>query len=80
MTTQKSKRLSDAVIIAIISGVVSIVGLAMTLMVKAKQTEMHQMINSRMDEMLKLTKDKSEAEGNLKGREELKTEQDSLKK
>lgn len=76
----KPKRFSDAVIIAIISGVVSLIGLGMTLLVKARQKEMHQMINSRMDEMLMLTKEKSEAEGNLQGRKELKTEQDSTSK
>jgi len=66
--------MSDAVIIAGISGFVSIVSLLITSLVKKKVDSTHKLINSRMDEMLKLTKEKGEAEGNLKGREEQKAE------
>lgn len=66
--------MTETVIIAIIGGVVSIVSLLLNLLIKQKVNTTHTLINSRMDEMLLLTKEKGEAEGNLKGREEMKTE------
>lgn len=64
----------SAIIIASIGGVVSIVSLLITLLVKQKVNSTHTLINSRMDEMLQLTKEKFEAIGNLKGREESRQE------
>lgn len=77
MVTKKG--ISDAVIISIIGGVVSIVCLFMTLTIRQNQKEIHQQINSRMDELLEINKEASRAKGNLEGREEKKSE-DSLTK
>jgi len=62
--------MTDAVIIALIGGIVSIVSLAMTLLIKKSQSslesnqkDLHKQINSRMDELLRLTKEKGKAEG-----------------
>lgn len=71
--------MSDAVIISIIGGSTTIIVAGFTYL-SNKLSSIHKQINSRMDEMLMLTKEKSEAEGNLQGRKELKTEQDSTSK
>lgn len=70
--------MSDAVIIALIGGIVSVVSLAMTLLIKKSQNtletnqkDLHKQINSRMDELLRLTK----ASGKAEGKAEEKAEQ-----
>jgi len=69
--------MSDAVIISIISGIVAILSLGMTLLVNLRiaritasqkvlaesQDNLHRQINSRMDELLALTRKDSKAEG-----------------
>lgn len=65
--------MSDAVIIAIITCSTTIIVAGFTYL-SAKLTAIHKQINSRMDEMLKLTKDKSKAEGKLEGKQEQKEE------
>lgn len=57
--------MSDAVIIAIVTGVVSTVALIISGIIKVQLSKIHKQINSRMDELLKLTKDSSKAEGVL---------------
>lgn len=61
--------MSDAVIISMIGGVVSIVTVVLTLLIKKSQTalevsqaNLHKQINSRMDELLYLTKQKGAQE------------------
>lgn len=79
MSVKEKTKLSDAVIIAIIGAVVSILSLYMTLTIKSKVNEVHEQINSRMDELLKINKEASEAKGNLEGRAEQVTEDSLLK-
>lgn len=55
--------MSDPIIIAIIGAVVSIASLAMTLIVKYKLEKVHKQINSRMTELLDLTRQASKLEG-----------------
>ena len=69
--------MSEAVIVSIISGIVSLASLLMTLLIKGKQNEitksqtdlehnqgdLHTQINSRMDELLKLTRESGKQEG-----------------
>lgn len=55
--------MSEVVIIAIIGAFVSIASLAMTLIVKYKLEKVHKQINSRMSELLDLTRKASKAEG-----------------
>lgn len=66
--------MSDGIIIAIIGGIVSIVSLGMTLVVKYNLEKVHKQVNSRMDELLSIHKAASKAEGNLEGRAEQKKE------
>ncbi len=66
--------MSDAVIIAIIGGSVSLAGIALSGYINYRIGKIHKQINSRMDELLKLSKEASKAEGNLEGRKELKEE------
>lgn len=63
--------MNDAVIIAIIGGVVSLGGALLTAFVSVKLARLHKQINSRMDELLAQTK----LAGNAEGRKELKEEQ-----
>jgi len=79
VSVKEKTKLSDAVIIAIIGAVVSILSLYMTLTIKSKVNEVHEQINSRMDELLKINKEASEAKGNLEGRAEQVTEDSLLK-
>lgn len=65
---------TEKVTLEIIGAVVILGSLALNLFINKKVNATHKLINSRMDEMLVLTKGKAEAEGNLKGREEQKAE------
>jgi ABC-type branched-subunit amino acid transport system permease subunit len=58
--------MSDAVVIAIIGGIVSTVGLIIGGIIKVRLDNIHKQINSRMDELLRLTRESSEAKGVLK--------------
>lgn len=66
--------MSDSVIIALIGAVVSLGSLAMTLLIKRSQNKLHKQINSRMDELLALTRKEGKAEGNKEGRIEAENE------
>jgi hypothetical protein len=73
-------------IVSIILGIISIITLRMTLRANIKQIEiqksqaaleqsqanLHKQINSRMDELLRLTKEKGNAEGRAEQKEENK--------
>lgn len=61
--------MSDAVIVAIIGGVVSMGSLAMTLLIKKGQDNLHKQINGRMGELLDATKAANRAEGEIVGKE-----------
>lgn len=65
--------MSDAVIIAIIGGATTVIVAGFTYL-SSKLTGIHKQINSRMDEMLKLNRESSKAEGKLEGRKEQKEE------
>lgn len=73
--------MDSSIIVAIIGFVglviVSIVNWRISKNTKKQITEVHVLMNSRMDELLAVSKAKSNAEGNLEGREELKKEQDN---
>lgn len=71
---KQKKRFSDTVIVAMITGIVSLISLYMTLKINGQQKnikenlhEVHQQINSRMDELLKTTKEASRAKGFMEG-------------
>jgi hypothetical protein len=68
--------MSDAVIIAIIGGSTTVIVAGFTYL-SNKLTGIHKQINSRMDEMLRMNKEASKAEGNLEGRKEQKEENKS---
>lgn len=72
--------MSDALLLGIIGGGVTLVVTFSTLFVNYKIQKIHKQINSRMDELLALNKASSRAQGNLEGREEERKEQDSKKK
>lgn len=55
--------MSDTIILAIIGAVVSVASLGMTLLVKYQLEKVHKQINSRMTELLDLTRKASKAEG-----------------
>lgn len=61
--------MSDAVLIAIVTGSVTIIVTIATLFVNYKIERIHRQINSRMDELLKINKSASRAEGVLEGKE-----------
>lgn len=70
----KGKIFSDTVIVAMITGLVSLISLYMTLKINGQQKvikenlhDVHQQINSRMDELLKTTKEASRAKGFMEG-------------
>jgi len=69
--------MTEGVMISMISagttlavGILSLLGIIIS-----KQNAAHKQINSRMDELLHLTKVRAEQVGNLEGRAELKEEQ-----
>lgn len=64
-----------AVWVASIGGTVSLITLTITLIVKGRQERLHKQINSRMDELLELTRQKANAKGNEEGRADLIKEQ-----
>ena len=69
--------LSDAVLIAIIGGIVSIISLLITVLVKNKLEVVSKQIDGHMTKMLDLTEKGSRAEGKLEGKEEAKIEQEN---
>jgi hypothetical protein len=54
--------------------IISILGLLKSNRTSKKIGEVHLQINSRMDELLKLNRESSKAEGNLEGRAQMKEE------
>jgi hypothetical protein len=69
--------MSDAVVIAIIGGVVSLSGVVIGGYINYRIGKIHKQINSRMDQLLAMNKTSSKAEGNLEGRADLKNEQEN---
>jgi len=67
--------MSDAIIIALIGGVVSLVGIGLGGYINYRLSKIHRQINSRMDELLKMNKASSRAEGKLEGKAEEKEKQ-----
>jgi uncharacterized membrane protein YgaE (UPF0421/DUF939 family) len=68
--------MSDAVVIAIIGGGVSLLGVVIGGYINYRIGQIHKQINSRMDQLLAMNKAASKAEGNLEGRADLKNEQE----
>lgn len=62
--------ISDTVLLALISSITGI----LTIWLNHRLGRIHKQINSRMDELLKISKAEAMAEGNLKGRAEEKAE------
>jgi len=63
--------MSDAVVISLITGIVTLIGIGLTGYVNIKLGRIHKQLNSRMDELLIAAK----LAGNAQGRKELKEEQ-----
>lgn len=63
--------MSDAVIISIITGLVTLVGIGLTGYVNIRLGRIHKQLNSRMDELIAAAK----LAGNMEGRQQLKDEQ-----
>lgn len=63
--------MSDAVIISIITGLVTLVGIGLTGYVNIRLGRIHKQLNSRMDELIAAAK----LTGNMEGRQQLKDEQ-----
>lgn len=63
--------MSDAVIISLVTGCVTLAGLGLTGYVNIRLGKIHKQLNSRMDELLAAAK----LAGNVEGRKELKEEQ-----
>lgn len=63
--------MSDAVIISIVTGFVTVIGAGLTAYVSIRLGKIHKQLNSRMDELLAAAK----MAGNAEGRKELKQEQ-----
>ena len=67
--------LSDAVIISLIGGAVSIISLLITVLVKNKLERVSTQIDGHMSTLLDLTEKGSRAEGKLEGKKEQMKEQ-----
>lgn len=63
--------MSDAVIISVVTGLVSLLGLGVTGYVNIRLGKIHKQLNSRMDELIAAAK----LAGNAEGRKELAAEQ-----
>lgn len=80
-------KMSESVIIAIVGGFISIILLWMQnkqavklALLQTSQAETHKLINSRMTELLELTRKQSKAEGKLEGKAEEKSEKLKISK
>lgn len=71
---------SDNVIIAAITGLVSVVSLLITLLIKSKVDTVGKRIDGRMDELLALTRSDSKQEGKLQEKAEHKEEEAAKQK
>lgn len=60
--------MSDAVIIAMIGGVVSLFGIGLGGFINYRIGKIHMQINSRMDELLRISNSESKAEGVIEGK------------
>ncbi len=70
--------MSDAVIISIIGGAFSLIGIIVGAVLNYRLGKVKRDINGRLTQLLELTKKSSQAEGNLEGRADLKHEQDII--
>jgi len=58
--------MSETLIGQIITGVVSLLSLTITLIIKDRQSKLHKQINSRMDELLAINRREAAAENQAK--------------
>jgi hypothetical protein len=66
--------MSDNVVIAIVTGAFSIIGVAIGGFISVKLAKIEKKVDGRLSELLEITKTSSKAEGNLVGRKESKSE------
>ncbi len=70
--------ITDAVLVSLITGVFSLAGVIITLLLKTRIDRYHAEVNGMKGELVDAVKGKGEAEGNLKGRLE-QTEENNKK-
>jgi hypothetical protein len=68
---------SNELPLAFIAGFFSLASLVITLLIKQSQNNLHKLVNSRMTEMLELTKKAGELKGQQEGKEQNQAETDA---